>query len=106
MQSLEGCFDSIGGLAGRGADVDDRVCLLGDDVRAAPAGYEADVDADAARQILDPLDRGDLRGQLMNRARPFSWIHSRMRGDAVDRQLELSAPLARRLERTARHRRL
>src|SRR5258705_10386835 len=97
MQSLEGCFDSIGGLAGRGADVDDRVCLLGDDVRAAPAGYEADVDADAARQILDPLDRGDLRGQLVNRARPFSWIHPRMGGAAGERRLEFAPPLPRRL---------
>ena len=53
-----------GGLAGRGPDVDTRPRLFRDHVRTAAAGDDADVDADAARQVLESLDRGNL---LLNR---------------------------------------
>ena len=67
---------------------------------------DPDVDADAARQILEPLDGRDLRRQLVNGARALARIEAGVRGDAVHGELELAAALARGLQRAARQRRL
>ena len=97
---------AVGRRSRRRPDVDHRPCLLGHDVGPGAARHEPDVDADPARQVLQPLDRRNLFGQLVDGAGALAGIEPRVGRHAVHRELELAAPLARGLQRAARQRRL
>src|SRR5207237_1217363 len=74
LQALKLRFHSPGVGHRRGTYIDDGPCVFGDDVRPAASLDDSYVDADAAIEVLEPLDPGDLRGELVDRARAFAGI--------------------------------
>src|SRR5438105_2252579 len=90
----------------RDADVDPGLRVVGDDVLAHAAPHDADVEADAAARVAEPLQDEDLARELLDRARPLLRVRARVRGAAEDREAVAREPLARRLQVAARRRRL
>jgi hypothetical protein len=98
LQASQCALYAIGVLACGRTHVDHRMGFFRYDVRPAAARYDTHVDTDASVEILKPLDRDNLRGQFVYRARTFAGIQTGMRGDAAHRQIELAASFPRGLQ--------
>src|SRR5262249_47046116 len=79
LQRLE-CALDLGRVAGgRHADVDEGARFVGNDVRAETARDDRHVDGDAAREILECVDRENLMRELVNGARALLRLDARAR---------------------------
>ncbi len=74
-----------GGVSGAGdADIDFGLSEGGDDVGARAAGDDTGVDREAALQVGEALDAGDLAGEFEDRARAGFKVDTGVGGAAVD----------------------
>src|SRR5579885_3633535 len=84
------------------AQVDDGARAFGNHVRACSAFDHVRVHADAARQVVPPLDAGNLRREFVHGVDAFLRSKTRVRGAAMNDNLRLANALARSFQQSAR----
>ncbi len=72
-----------------GAQIQSGLGLIGDDIGARAAGDDVGVEGDAAARIIPLFNARNLRGKFVNGVDAFFGRESRVRGAAMDDELQL-----------------